>query len=514
MYTEERKGNLLKEFLMKLILVIIFVLLLIWLVPWPNMDSYIEALNPLKSQIFNANIQEMKDAAILYYTEERLPQEIGDTKTLTLQQMLDLKLLVPFVDKDGNSCDVTKSYVTIEKQETEYLLKVNLKCGEEEDYILVHIGCYAYCTSYVCEKEEDEPVKPVDIIRPTATPTSPAPTTTPTSTPPTPTTIPTPTECPTCTPCPTCPTSTPTNTPTDTPTTPPTDDPKACEVIDGKYYGKDGTEVDEATWIKECTEPTPTTTPTTTPTPPPTDEPDKEWEYRYKKYTPAYCANWSSWSTKMLKEGETLRTENTIYKVVEDLGIKRVQVGTISPVYRKYYVTESKLVQSSTYKYKVCKNYDYVINNDTIYQVGGDWRYTDEWETGINPPSQPTATSKWVAVGIDTNACLTCTTNPYIVWRRMVRSSSSSAPVGSSVTAECTEIEERQIPVYITIKETTEKTVMIEPEKPLYGDIHFYREKTCTDVRQASYNYVWSHYNDTNLLGQGYVYTGEYREKN
>ena len=44
--------------------------------------------------------------------------------------------------------------------------------------------------------------------------------------------------------------------------------------------------------------------------------------------------------------------------------------------------------------------------------------------------------------------------------------------------------------------------------------MHFYREKTCTDVRQASYNYVWSHYNDTNLLGQGYVYTGEYREKN
>src|SRR5690625_4902785 len=77
MYTEERKGNLLKEFLLKLILVIIFVLLLIWLVPWPNMDSYIEALNPLKSQIFNANIQEMKDAAILYYTEERLPQDVG-----------------------------------------------------------------------------------------------------------------------------------------------------------------------------------------------------------------------------------------------------------------------------------------------------------------------------------------------------------------------------------------------------------------------------------------------------
>ena len=52
MYTEEkRRGSLIKDFILKLILIIIFVLLLIWLVPWPNMDS----LNPLKDQIFNSN---------------------------------------------------------------------------------------------------------------------------------------------------------------------------------------------------------------------------------------------------------------------------------------------------------------------------------------------------------------------------------------------------------------------------------------------------------------------------
>ena len=168
MYTEERKSNLLKEFLLKLILIIIFVLLLIWLVPWPNMDSYMDALNPLKSQIFNSNIQEMKDAAITYFTSERLPQNVGDKKTLTLQQMLDMKLLIPFVDKNGDSCDVTASYVMIEKQETEYLMKVNLKCGEEENYILVHLGCYAYCTTDICEKKETivTPVKPVMYLHP------------------------------------------------------------------------------------------------------------------------------------------------------------------------------------------------------------------------------------------------------------------------------------------------------------------------------------------------------------
>ena len=32
----------------------------------------------------------------------------------------------------------------------EYLLKVNLKDSEKEDYILVHLGCYTYCDSYIC----------------------------------------------------------------------------------------------------------------------------------------------------------------------------------------------------------------------------------------------------------------------------------------------------------------------------------------------------------------------------
>lgn len=170
MYTEERRrGNLLKDFILKLILIIIFVLLLIWLVPWPNMDS----LNPLKDQIFNANLQTMKEAGITYYTTERLPQEVGDKDTLTLQKMLDMKLLIPFTDRNGNSCDVTKSYVSLEKQETEYLMKVNLKCGSEENYILVHLGCYSYCTADLCEKQNNgdkQVVKPTSTPKPTSKP--------------------------------------------------------------------------------------------------------------------------------------------------------------------------------------------------------------------------------------------------------------------------------------------------------------------------------------------------------
>ncbi len=186
MYIEENEKRKfpLVDFLLKLVLIIIFVLLLMWLIPWPNNDA-------LKDQIFNANLQEMKDAATMYFTTERLPQEVGDKTKLTLQDMLDLKLLLPFVDKDGKSCDVEKSYVSLEKLETEYLMKVNLKCSEEEDYILVHMGCYSYCTTDICEKktEEKSVVKKTTtnkvIVKPTTVPTvkptyTPKPTPTPT----------------------------------------------------------------------------------------------------------------------------------------------------------------------------------------------------------------------------------------------------------------------------------------------------------------------------------------------
>jgi len=156
MYTEyeEKKGFPIRDFLIKLVLIIVFVLLLLWLLPIPNMKG-------INNTIFNANVQTMKDAAINYFTDERLPKNVGDKVTLTLKEMLDLKLLLPFTDKNGDTCDVNKSYVTLEKKETEYLMTVHLKCKGQEDEIVVHLGCYTYCTSAICEKQEDEKVAAV-----------------------------------------------------------------------------------------------------------------------------------------------------------------------------------------------------------------------------------------------------------------------------------------------------------------------------------------------------------------
>ncbi len=141
--TEETKkdnGFPLKDFLVKLLLIILFVFILIWIFPATRMQ-------PFYKSVFNNNITTMKEAGISYYTNERLPIKIGESKKLSLQQMHEMKLIIPFVDKNGRSCDENNSYIEITKNEKEYILKVALTCGSENDYIIVNLGCYDYCNN-------------------------------------------------------------------------------------------------------------------------------------------------------------------------------------------------------------------------------------------------------------------------------------------------------------------------------------------------------------------------------
>ena len=177
MYTddEERTGLPIKTFLISLILIIIFILLLMWLLPIQKNSNNSGSGNgnssggnyygweSLTNRIFNSNIQDMKNVGITYFTTDKLPENVGESKTLTLQEMLDMKLLLPFTDKNGKACDTKGSYVTLTKEEDSYEMKVNLKCEDEEDYILTTLGCYSYCTDPICEKKEEPkptPVKP------------------------------------------------------------------------------------------------------------------------------------------------------------------------------------------------------------------------------------------------------------------------------------------------------------------------------------------------------------------
>ena len=156
MYEENRTGFILKDILLQIILVVVFVFLLLWLFPTKGYvnEKLENGLDPLYSQIFNDNLTAMKEAAKSYYTTSRLPKKVGDKVSMTLGEMLDKKLLTAFVDSNNKQCNLTGSYVEITKMDDEYMMKVNLNCSDKSDYIIVYLGCYNYCDSNLCEKQE------------------------------------------------------------------------------------------------------------------------------------------------------------------------------------------------------------------------------------------------------------------------------------------------------------------------------------------------------------------------
>lgn len=157
MYNERNEGFSLKEVILRLLFIVLFVFILIWLFPTRStVEKNTNNYDILTDRIFGENIKTMKEAAIGYYTTPRLPVNVGDKEKLTLAEMLELNLLVDFVDGNGKACDTEASYVEIVKYKDEYQLKVNLSCTDNDAYIIVYLGCYSYCQSEICQKNEPE----------------------------------------------------------------------------------------------------------------------------------------------------------------------------------------------------------------------------------------------------------------------------------------------------------------------------------------------------------------------
>lgn len=170
MYEERRDSFSIRDLILQVLFIILFVFILILIFPTKNyMKKYIgenknktvvqegydlEQLAVLYNQIFANNIIIMKEASVGYYTNERLPQKVGSIEKMTLQQMYDQHLVTTLTDKNGDSCDTTKSYVSVKRYDDEFQMKINLSCGNEEDYIIVYLGSYDYCDVLdICEKQ-------------------------------------------------------------------------------------------------------------------------------------------------------------------------------------------------------------------------------------------------------------------------------------------------------------------------------------------------------------------------
>jgi len=113
------------------------------------------SLEVLTDEIFVKNMERMKEVGKDYFTTERLPEKVGEVEVLSLKKMYQEKFLLELKDKNGSACSADDSYVSIEKFDNEYQMKVYLECGNESDYIIVIMGCYDYCDADICEKQEE-----------------------------------------------------------------------------------------------------------------------------------------------------------------------------------------------------------------------------------------------------------------------------------------------------------------------------------------------------------------------
>lgn len=148
MYSNERGSRFsILDIFVKLIFAALFIFILAWL-----FQKNVPNMAPFYSNVFRENIKYMQEAGESYFTDDKLPKEIGQSNRISLSDMFDRKLVLPFVDEDGNSCNQYDSYVSVTKTDNGYELKTNLVCNKESNYTIKILGCHNYCKDSLCSK--------------------------------------------------------------------------------------------------------------------------------------------------------------------------------------------------------------------------------------------------------------------------------------------------------------------------------------------------------------------------
>ncbi len=502
MYEEKNNRFSMKDLVVQLLFVVLLVFILMYL--FPSKQFIKDSVQPLYDRIFNENILMMKDGAKAYFTTPRLPQNKGDKVKLTLGEMLDKKIVLPFTDSSGKTCDNTASYVEVEKKDDEYVMKVNLKCGEQENYLLVYMGCYDYCKTTICEKNKEDVKTP--LIQPAK-------------------------------PCSTCGNVTNNyinniiNNVVNVVKPDPEPQKYYCSVVNGKYYGKNGNEVDEAVYKAECTteqkyycsivngnyyDKAGNKVDKTAYEKDCQNNPDPviTYEYEYLKKTGGTCEwsnNWSDWTEKVLYPNEVTqvktktRTTTLTYKKVIKYKVTQYY-DTSKPIYEK------KKVQTGSYDEKKCSSY----KTETV----GTGQYKEEWvDRGLLQPTSDTlvntATKKYELFNSYMDDCNnTCSSRLMKVYR-MAELVRTEIKKEQTVCAKWTT---KTIPTYGYIDEFVGFEIVTKRE-PVYGYVDevvktpLYASRTCTP-KDGTTTIKWStNKNDSSLLNNGYVLTGNKRQK-
>lgn len=555
-----------KRFLIGFLLVAILIFILLWLFPTKQgiKDSLADSLAPLYDRIFAENIDTMKEVAIAYYTTDRLPKKEGDTEKLTLGEMLEMKLLLAIKDKNGDMCDSDDSYVEITKMDKEYKMKVNLSCGDEEDYIIVYLGCYDYCLNDVCEKKESTKPKQQSIFQKVTNNIKKI-------------------------------VSTKKETPKPT--------KYYCAKVNGKYYDKNGKSVSKTSYEKSCNiKPTKyycakvngkyydnkgkvvsksayekackSTPPkyycavvngkyyddkgkvvsksayekACKPTPPKyycavvngkyyddkgnsvskseyedacNPKPEK-YKYLYEKVVSIHhekeYSKWSDWSKNIAYDpnNNNINWGQHEYEWNEKVGYNlrtTYKTDRSKPIWKK---VEK---QMGSYTKYACAEYEYFLDqttNTTYITNSGGWQYQGTYVYSTVP--NDSVSVKYVFAGMSYSDCGTvCDVSPKYKFAKYTRTASvtnTTSSTESDLSVVCKKTVKKEIPIYLTVDEIVGYGV-----EKVQTKTYYYHKKTRTLIKDAytdTQKYkAWSYSkNDETLINQGYKYTGIYEKVN
>ncbi len=473
---EERPFIKILKWVLYGLLFIALIILTFWLIKGCDNKN-----NPLLNQIFNDNIEKMKDAATSYYTLERLPAKEGEKVTLTLDEMIELKLLLPLIDKNNNKCSITKSYVEITKYSTEYEMKIFLSCGNEEDYIIVYMGCYDYCKNFICERKETIEGMPKCTLQATGTlgknntylsnvvvkfKTKEAGTG-----------------------------ATLTNSGVGLQLT-----------YDNSSYTvtKDGTTTvygyvkDSKGQLGICSIVIKKSTQSNT-----------KKQYLYRKSVAAQYSEWSDWSA----DKEYTEASNIVWGQQELIwneknSSKKITTTTtkVETDYDQPIWQDNNDLLLTTYKQYVCDSYKYFRTGTITYQYS-DWKLSNTVYNATTIPKS-TLTTKYLYKGMNYELCSdSCFSKPVFIMEVWTRNATAETRTKGELEAVCN-VKEVEVPVYgSNPKIVGYVTREIKTDVVTYK--YLYHTKTRTIVKKAYTDEIWSYSsNDKTLINKGYKYTG------
>lgn len=490
-YNENKKPltHYIKNFLVGFLLIVVLILLLVWIFPTNSAlqkllnNNTKEETNEF-SNYFQENINLLKDIAESYFTLERLPKNEGDTVKITLSQMLEKKLVINVSDDKGNMCNIDNTYIEITKKKNEYEMKINLSCGSDEDYVIVYLGCYDYCSNFVCEKRTTTKTATTSskVIKTNKTiiktPSKPRPTV-----------------------------------------------KYYCKIVKNKYYDNKGNVVTKSAYEKACKGKPPVVkyyckvvnnkyydNKGNVVTKTAYEKACITYRYLYNKKIEKTYSNWSDWSNE-----KTYNPNNNNIKWGKQELVWNEKFGYDKITKKKYVKDTTKPLfilgelekTGHTYSKWACKEYNYYYNETTgkTYQYYGNWVSKGKVTLGYVPKS--TDTVRYEYVGLDFDACASnCTLKPVYIFKKYTRSVSTgtTSSTKSDLTAKCKTVVKKDIPIYYQYSKFVGYDVKTAIET---NYIYYYHTKTRTIKTQEQTYKVWSNSsNDKTLINQGYKYTG------